>query len=323
MISRRTCAIAAACAVIATIATSSKAQDVWPAKPIRIIVPYAAGTPPDIVTRIVAARLTGLGSVFVDNKPGGAGAVALSDLMRQPADGYTIMTMLQPITVSPSLNPTFKFDLMKDLEPIGQFTRYSNVLVVHPQVDAKSVGQLVSTMKAQPAGFSFASGGPGTPAHLSGELFKQQAKVNATHVPYNQFTLGLADLVAGRVQFMFATSSAIVPYIQQGKLRPLAVTGPKRIPSLPEVPTMAESGYAAFNVTGWDGLVARAGTPKAIIDRINAELSKAVLSKEVEERFIPLGVGAAASTPAELGALIASEVERWGDLVRTAGITGQ
>lgn len=323
MTSRRTCVIAAACAAFAMTAPSSHAQEAWPTKAIRIIVPYAPGTPPDIVTRIVAAKLTDLGSVIVDNKPGGAGAVAMSDLMRQPADGYTLLTMLQPVTVSPSLNSAFKFDLMKDVVPIGQMTRYSNVLVVYPQVEATSVAQLVSTMKAQSTLLSFASGGPGTPAHLAGELFKQQAKVKATHVPYNQFTLGLADLVAGRVQFMFATSSAIVPFIQQGKVRPLAVTGPARIPSLPDVPTMAESGYPGFNVTGWDGLVARTGTPKAIVERLNAELVKAVRSKEVEERFGTLGVDAVSSTPEQFGSLIASEVDRWGTLVRTAGITGQ
>lgn len=178
--------------------------------------------------------------------------------MRQPADGYTLMTMLQPITVAPALFPSFKYDLNKDVQPVGQFTRYSNILVVHPDVKAITVDQLVGLMKTNPQAYSFASGGAGTPAHLSGELFKQLANVSATHVPYNQFTLGIQDLVAGRVQFMFVTSSAIMQFIEQGRVRPIAVTGTKRLANLPKVATMAESGYPNFeDRLGWLGRAGR------------------------------------------------------------------
>jgi tripartite-type tricarboxylate transporter receptor subunit TctC len=324
MLSRRRFLVSASGAGAAVLATQSLAQDTYPNKPIRIVVPYSAGTPPDIVTRIIANRMSpSLGPTVIENKPGAIGAVALAELMRQPADGYTLMTMLQPITVAPSLFATFRYDLNKDLLPVGQFTRYSNILVVHPDVKANTVEQLVGLMKTNPQEYSFASGGAGTPAHLSGELFKQLAKVSATHVPYNQFTLGIQDLVAGRVQFMFVTSSAIVQFIEQGKVRPLAVTGTKRLANLPKVATMAESGYPSFDVTGWDGLVARAGTPSTIIERLNAELGKAAHAADVKERFAALGVDPIAGTPAEFGSLISSEVARWGNLVQTAGIKAQ
>lgn len=324
MTSRRNCLVAALGAAAAFLSTSSIAQDVFPAKPIRIIVPYAAGTPPDVVTRVVANRMSAsLGPVVIDNKPGGAGAIGMADLLRHPADGYTLMTLLSPITVAPSLFPTFKYDLAQDIQPVGQFTRYSNVLVVHPSVAAKTVEEFVAALKEKPEGFSFASGGAGTPAHLSGELFKQQAKVSATHVPYNQFTLGLQDLMAGRIQFMFVTSSAIMQFIEQGRVRPLAVTGPARLKTLPNVPTMIESGYSNFNVIGWDGLVAKAGTPKAIVDRLNQELAKATQSSDVTDRFTALGTDPIVGTPQQFGSLIGSEVTRWGALVKSAGITGQ
>lgn len=324
MLLRRRVLLSASLAGAVMLASPAWAQDSYPKKPIRIIVPYSAGTPPDIATRIVAHHMsTGLGPTVIENKPGAAGAVALAELMRQPADGYTLMTMLQPITVAPALFANFKFDLARDIQPVGQFTRYSNILVVHPDVKATTVEQLVDLMKKNPQGFSFASGGAGTPAHLSGELFKQLANVSATHVPYNQFTLGIQDLVAGRVQFMFVTSSAIMQFIEQGKVRPIAVTGTRRLANAPTIATMAESGYPKFDVTGWDGLVARSGTPTPIIERLNAELSRAARRPDVEERLTALGVEPVTGTPAAFGALISSEVVRWGTLVQNAGFKAE
>jgi tripartite-type tricarboxylate transporter receptor subunit TctC len=294
----------------------------YPSKPIKLIVPYSVGTPPDIVSRLVADRMgAGLGQpVFVENRPGATGTVGLAELTRQPADGYTLYNMLMPVSVAPALYPQLGLDFKKAIDSVGQFTWYYNVLVVHPEVKASSVGDLVALLKARPTSYSFASGGNGTPAHLSGELFKLQAQVEAQHVPYNQFPQGISDLVAGRIQFMFLTSSVSVPLAQSGKVRALAVTGGQRLAALPAVPTMIEMGYKDFLVRGWDGLVVRAGTPRPIVDRLNAELAKAVATPEVRNRFAALGVEPVAGSPKEFDELIAAEVERWERLVRDAQI---
>jgi tripartite-type tricarboxylate transporter receptor subunit TctC len=308
-------------ALLSLFALQAGAQP-YPAKPIKLIVPYSVGTPPDIVSRLVADRMSpGLGQpVVVENRPGATGTVGLTELTRQPADGYTLYNMLMPVSVAPALYPQQGLDFKKVMDPVGQFTWYYNVLVVHPEVKAANVRELVQLLKARQAGYSFASGGNGTPAHLSGELFKLQAQVQAQHVPYNQFPQGISDLVAGRIQFMFLTSSVSVPLVQSGKVRALAVTGGERLPALPSVPTMTELGYKDFLVRGWDGLVVRAGTPKPIIARLNAEMAKAVATPEVRNRFASLGVEPVATSPADFGELISAEVERWGRLVRDAQI---
>lgn len=308
------------CAMLSLASLAVHAQ-AYPTKPVRLIVPYSVGTPPDIVSRLVADKMTGgLGQpVVVENRPGASGTVGLAELGKQPADGYTLYNMLMPVSVAPALYPQQGLDYRKTMEPIGQFTWYYNVLVVHPEVKANSVRDLVDVLKGG-AVYSFASGGNGTPAHLSGELFKLQSGVKATHVPYNQFPQGIADLVAGRIQFMFLTSSVSVPLVQSGKVRALAVTGGERLATLPNVPTMVEAGYKDFLVRGWDGIVVRPGTPKAVVDRLNAELAKAVATPEVRTRFASLGVEPVSGTPAAFGELINSEVDRWTRVVKDAEI---
>jgi tripartite-type tricarboxylate transporter receptor subunit TctC len=298
------------------------AAQTYPTKPLRVVVPYSVGTPPDIVTRLIADKMTaGLGQpVVVDNRPGATGTVGLSELERQSADGYTLYDMLLPVSVAPALYPQLSLDFKKVMEPVGQFTWYYNVLVVHPNVKATIVKELVELLKKGQGNYSFASGGNGTPAHLSAELFKLQANVKATHIPYNQFPQGIADLVAGRVQFMFLTSSVSVPLIQSGRVRALATTGSERLAALPSVPTMIEEGYRDFLVRGWDGLVVKVGTSREIIERLNAELAKAVATPEVRTRFAALGVEPVSGSPKEFGDLIASEVARWSRVVREAEI---
>jgi tripartite-type tricarboxylate transporter receptor subunit TctC len=311
-----------ASAVLSAATAFAVTAQTYPSKPIRAIVPYSVGTPPDIVTRLVADKMTaGLGQpVLVENRPGATGTVGLSEFARQPADGYTLYTMLLPVSVAPALYPNLQLDFGKIMEPVGQFTWYYNVLVVHPDVKATTVKELVELLKAGQANYSFASGGNGTPAHLSGELFKLQARVKATHVPYNQFPQGIADLVAGRVQFMFLTSSVSVPLIQSGKLRAMASTGLDRPAALPSIPTMIEEGYKDFVVRGWDGLVVRTGTPPAIVERLNAELAKAVGTPEVRARFASLGVDPVSGSPTAFGDLITTEADRWSRVVREAAI---
>ncbi len=307
-------------AALALVSLAAQAQG-YPSKPIKLIVPYGVGTPPDIVSRLVADKMTGgLGQpVVVENRPGASGTVGLAELGKQPADGYTLYNMLIPVSVAPALYPQQGLDFRKTMEPVGQFTWYYNVLVVHPDVKANTVKELVDLLKGG-GNYSFASGGNGTPAHLSAELFKLQSGVKATHVPYNQFPQGIADLVAGRIQFMFLTSSVSVPLVQSGKVRALAVTGNERLATLPNVPTMVEAGYKDFLVRGWDGLVVRPGTPKPVVDRLNAELAKAVATPEVRTRFAALGVEPVSGSPAAFGDLIHSEVDRWTRVVKDAEI---
>jgi len=310
-----------AAAGLAAAAFGALAQS-YPSRPIRILVPFSVGTPPDIVSRIVSERLqAALGqTIIVENRTGATGTIAMSELARQPADGYTALTMPMPLAVAPALYPNFALDVRKDFEPVGQMVWSYNALVVHPSVPAMSVKQLVDLLRQKPGQLSFASGGNGTPAHLAGELFKQQTGISAIHVPYVQFPQAVGDVVAGRVQFMFIATGTAIPQIAAGKMRALAVTGPSRVAALEDVPTMTQEGFPDFVVRDWQGLIVRAGTPREIVGRLNAELGKVMALAEVHAALAKLGNEPAHGTPQQLGALINSEVERWARVVQAAGI---
>ena len=298
------------------------AQD-YPAKPVRLVVPAFVGTPIDIISRQVASRLgQELGQpVVVDNKPGGTGIVGASDVLRQPADGYTLMTLYMPMTVSQSVNRQVTYDLRRDFVPIVQTVFSYNVLVVPPSVPVNTAAELVALLKAKPGQLNFASGGVTSPAHLAGELLTLQTGTRALHVPYNNFPQAIGDLLAGRIEFMFAATPPVVGHIAAGRLRPLAVTGDRRLPVFKDVPTMVEAGFPDFVVRDWQGLMARAGTPPAVVERINAAVRKVVANPEAIEAMGKLGATPAAGTPAEFGTLVASEVESWGKVVKAANIS--
>jgi tripartite-type tricarboxylate transporter receptor subunit TctC len=301
---------------------SPTAQAAYPEKLIRVVVPTAPGTPIDVVTRIVTARMAkDLGqSVFVENKAGAAGSLGGQEVLRAPADGYTLMTVFMPMAVAPSMLAKVPFDLRKDFAPVGQTAWSYNVLVSHPSVPVNSTAELVKLLKAQPGKLSYATGGLGTPAHMTGELFKIETKTFAVHVPYNQFGQAISDLIGGTHQFMFAASAPVVPFIEQGRLRALAVTGPQRIAVLPNVPTLLELGYKELVVRDWQGLVAKAGTPPEVIARLNAAIAVALADSEVKQALGKIGVDPAASRPDELGALINGEVTRWAEVVKRQGL---
>lgn len=304
------------------IAPAAANEPGWPRKPLRLIVPFTTGTPPDLVSRLVAQPLSkSLGQpVIVDNRPGAIGGVALGELLRQPADGHTLFCMLMPVTTAPALVPGFKFDLVREIQPVAQLDWSVSVLVVNRALPAANVAELISLAKARPGQLAFASGGNGTPAHLAAELFKAKYGLSATHVPYAQFAQSLPDLQENRVQFMFMSSAVAVSHVTSGKVRALAVVANERLKALPDVPTMVEQGHADFDVRNWDGIVVRAGTPPEIVERLNQELVRIVSAPEMRERFLDMGVVPAPGTPQALGELIQRDMERWGRVIRAAGI---
>jgi tripartite-type tricarboxylate transporter receptor subunit TctC len=307
--------------VLAAASATALAQS-YPGKPIRLIVATAPATPVDIVSRVVADKLRGeLGQpVVVENKPGATGTIGFGDLARQPADGYTLGTIFMPMTVAPALYNELPFDLLKDFAPISQTVWSYNVMVVHPSVRATSVRELVEVVKATPGKMAYASGGPGTPAHLAGEVFKQQMALDVLHVPYVQFPQAIGDLVAGRVQYMIMTTVPAIPQINAGKLRPLAVTSPRRIDALKDVPTMEEAGFPGLAIRDWQGFVVRKGTPKEIVDRLHAAIVKVMATPDTAAAMAKLGAEAHTNTPEQFSDWIRAEVERWTQVAKTAGL---
>ncbi len=293
----------------------------YPNKAIRMVVPWPPGTPADVTGRIVAEKMSSsLGQpIVVDNKPGAAGTIGMADALRQPADGYTLYLLSSASLVAPLLFPTQPINF-NQIEPIGHMAWSYNVLVAPINSALKGPSDIVQTSKAKPNSLSFASGGNGTPAHLAGELFKQQTGAATTHVPYNQFGMAIGDLIADRTNFMFLTASAAIPQISGGKLKAMAVTGAKRLPALKDVPTMAEQGFGDFVLRSFDGMTVKAGTPKDIVERLNAELNKALNLPDVRERMAALALEPEPMSGTQFGQVIANETEKWQRIGRAAQI---
>jgi hypothetical protein len=298
---------------LASGAVGVHAQQGYPNKPIRLVVPWGAGTPGDVAGRILADKMAaGLGQpIIIENKPGAAGTIGLADVLRQPADGYTLYSLSSASLVAPLLYPTQNINFEKTMEPVAHIIWHYNVLVTPINSRIKSAQDIVELSKRDPGSLTFASGGNGSPAHLAGELFKQQTGAMTTHVPYNQFAVGIGDVVADRVSFMFLTGSAAVPQIAGGKLKPLAVTGATRLAVLKDTPTMGEVGFKDFTLRSFESVMVKAGTPKEIIARLNAEYNKALQLPEVKERLSALAVEIDPMSPEQLGNIIRTEGERW------------
>jgi tripartite-type tricarboxylate transporter receptor subunit TctC len=309
-------------ALSALLATGSAAAQTYPEKPIRIIVGFGPGTLPDTIARLLGQKLgEAFGRpVLIDNMTGAAGNIAAARVASAPPDGYTLGLLSQTqMVVNPSLYK-LAYDPAKDFAPVSQVAVSSNILVVNNAVPAKTVKELVALAVAQPGRVTFASGGSGSGTHLAAELLKSAAGIDIRHIPYKGVTAAIPDLVAGRVTMMFSPIQSVLPLVREGKLRVIAVSSLKRAPMFPKVPTIAESGYPGFEATLWNGLLAPAGTPAPVVDRLHAETVKALAQADMRARFATLGLEAIGNSPEEFAAAIHSEIPQWGKVIKEAGI---
>jgi len=308
----------AALAVLAALPLEGLAQ-AWPAKPVKIIVPFAAGGPADIYARVLGEKLQGaLGQSFVvENRPGGGALPGTDAVAKSAPDGYTLLMMSNTHTVNESLFREKPYQLMRDLAPVAPVNSSDLVMVVHPSVPAATVAEFVALAKSKPGGLNYASSGPGTPYHMAGELFKAMANVDIVHVPYKGSSGARTDILGGQVHMMFDAITTMAPNVRAGKLKALGTSGKERSAVLPEVPTVSEAGVAGYEAVIWLGIMAPAGTPKAIVDRLNAEITKA--AAENREAWLKQGAAPMSMSPEEFGRFLRDDIEKWARIVKISG----
>jgi tripartite-type tricarboxylate transporter receptor subunit TctC len=307
--------------LLAACAAAASAQS-FPSKPIRIVVPFPPGGTTDVLARAAAQKLSDtLGQpAVVDNRPGAGGNIGAELVAKSPPDGYTLlMGTVGTHAINPALYPKMPYDHIRDFAPVILVAGVPNVLVINPSLPVNSVQELVAYARANPGKLNFASSGSGTSIHLSGELFKTAAGLSMTHVPYKGSAPALMDLIGGQVQLMFDNLPSALPQIKAGKLKALAVTSRERAPALPNVPTIAESGFPGFEASSWFGLLAPAGTPQPVIATINGEVAKWLASPDAKEKLLAQGANAAGGTPEDFAKHIAAETAKWQKVVKESG----
>jgi tripartite-type tricarboxylate transporter receptor subunit TctC len=318
----RTAPRIAAAAVLGAACASAWAQG-YPSKTVRIVVPFAPGGPSDIVARSIATRMqasTGQ-TVMVENKPGANGAIAIADVLRFPPDGYHLLVAsIGPFAINPAVYPKLPYDAVADLEPISLAVTTPNVLVAHPKFPANTVSELVAYAKKNEGKVTYASSGNGSSEHLSIELFKLQTKTQGVHVPYKGGAASLQDLLGGNVDLSFQNLGSASAFIKSGRIKALGVTGEKRHPAMPEVPTMAEQGYPGVVMTAWHALMGPKGMPRDVIEKLHAEVVSALNSPDVKERMAQQGFDVVASSPQQYATFQRNEIERWKKVVQDAGV---
>ena len=298
------------------------ASDVCPNKPIKFVVPYAAGGATDTTARLVSKELTAiLGQpVIVENKAGAGGNIGTDYVAKSAPDGYTmLLAYTGPMAINPSLYDSLPFKPQQDFAPVTLLAQAPQILGVHPSIPVTTVAEFIAYAKANPNKLFFGSSGNGGADHLAGELFKMLTGAQITHVPYKGGAPALADLVAGRTQLQFMTIPASIGHIQSGRIRPLAILDKQRYPLFPNVPTISEAGVKNYDVNNWYGVVVAAGTPPAIVDKLNVALIKALRSEEVQARFSGLGLVPVSNSPKEFQQFIATESARWAEIIRVSG----
>ncbi len=315
-------ATAIALAAAAPTARAAGPADAFPSKPVRIVVPFTPGGSTDILARAIGERLAQAWGqpVVIENKPGAGGNVGVELVAKSPPDGHTIvMGHIGTFAANPALYKQLPYDPVNDFAPITLVAMVPNVLVVGPAVQAKTLGELVAYAKANPGKLDYGSGGNGSAAHLATEYFRMRTGVQMQHVPYKGTGPAVADLLGGQIGVMITGALPLMPHIKSGKLRPLAVASPKRLAILPDVPTIAESGYPGFSAVQWYGLFAPAATPKEIVAKINRDAVRALKDPAVAERLASEGAEPVGDTPEQFGAFVKSEIELWGKVIRESG----
>lgn len=293
----------------------------YPSHPVRIIVPFAAGGPADIYARFVGQRLQeALGQAFVvEDRPGGGSVVGTDAVAKSAPDGYTLLMMSNTHTVNESLISNKPFQLLRDFLPVAPVNYSDLVLVVHPSVPANTLKELIALAKSKPHVLNYASSGPGTPYHMAGELFKAMAGLDIVHVPYKGSSGARTDILGGQVQMMFDAITTMAPNVRAGKLKALGTTGKVRSPVLPEVPTIAEAGVPGYEAVIWLGIMAPAGTPKPIVERLNAEIRKIVHSPEIKEAWAKQGAAPMSMSTEEFGQYLREDIAKWANIVKISG----
>jgi len=307
---------------MAALAGGAQAQT-YPHKPVRFVVTYPAGGSSDAMARIIGVKLTEYWGqqVLVESRPGAAGAVGMEYAAKQPADGYTfLLGNFGPVTANPLMSKV-RYNVAKEFVPVSQITRAANILVVPVTLPVKNVKELVGLAKKNPGVLTYATSGPGSMSHLAGEMFKRLAKVDVVTVPYQGGVFSIAAVQGGHIMMMFSDAQPVMANLKAGKLRALAVTSAERTPFTPELPTLAEEGIKGFSAANWWGILFPAGVSKSMIDKVSADLGRALATQEVKDKLAIYGVEAVHSTPQQFSEFLVSENERWGKLIREAGIS--
>ena len=308
-------------ALLALLAVATVQAQGYPAKPVRILVPFVAGGTSDLVARAVAQKLNDAGyTTVVENRPGANGSIAAEALAKSPADGYTLMVgSIGTFAINMSMYKNAKYDTMRDFDAVTVAVRTPNVLITPPNFPASNLKEFIAYAQKNPGKISYGSSGSGSSDHLSAELFKLQTRSFGVHIPYRGGAAAQMDIMAGSIEASFQNFGTVVPYIKAGKMKALAVTSRARMPQLPEVPTVIESGLAGFEVTSWQAVAAPKGTPKDIIAKLNADIAKGFRAPDISKRFGDQGLDIVVNSPEQANAFFSQEIARWAKVVKASG----